>query len=243
MKLMYLLALFVLLASFDLNEAHRYRETEDIDEDDADWGDQFRRHLNKHQHRHHHGHHRQHKYRQLPKRKSAKIVNYVFVDPYGSYNIRQMPVKNLDIESTKTWAAKALWSGNDYNTTGWSFLEIETNEKMKDHDQAFAAGFLEGTVTRELISLHLINTVGDFCADESAQCQKLIRFLTSNFNWMKSMIEKHPEDPYWHHVDLLFWQFKGLYFGYNNITPELYETRRNILSTMAKDIKPYLNLL
>lgn len=180
----------------------------------------------------------------MPKLKSAKIVSYVFIDVYGSYELREMPVRNLNIEPTKSWAAKALWSGDDYNTTGWSFLEIETNEKMKDHDQAFAAGLLEGTATRELISLHLINTVGDFCADdESAQCKKLTRFLTSNFRWMKSMIDQHPEDPYWHHVDLLFWQFKGLYYGYHNITPEFYETRRDILSSMVEDIRPYLNLL
>ena len=84
------------------------------------------------------------------------------------------------------------------------------------------AGFLEGNLTKgylhlsilnlnfhlikfsikfkDLISLHLLNTVGDFCQDESPECSKLISFLTHNFKWIHEKIEKHPDDPYWHQV-------------------------------------------
>ena len=51
-----------------------------------------------------------------------------------------------------------------------------------------------------MISLHLINTVGDFCQQEDQVCQKLIDFLTNNFEWISTQIKLHPEDPYWHHV-------------------------------------------
>lgn len=33
----------------------------------------------------------------------------------------------------------------------WSTLEIESNERMDDHQQAYAAGFLEGKLTKGLI--------------------------------------------------------------------------------------------
>ena len=79
-------------------------------------------------------------------------------------------------------------------------LEIETNEQMNDFDQAYAAGYLEGATTRDLISLHLQNTIGNFCDDSSTTCSKLIDFLQTNFKWLYKQINQHTDDPYWHHV-------------------------------------------
>jgi hypothetical protein len=74
-----------------------------------------------------------------------------------------------------------------------------------DQDQAYAAGYLEGSLTRELISLHLINTVGDFCADTSKKpCSDLVNFLNKNFVWMSEQVKSFPNDPYWYHVNCPF---------------------------------------
>lgn len=82
----------------------------------------------------------------------------------------------------------------------WSTLQIETNEAISDDQQAYAAGYLEGYLTKDLISLHILNTLDDFCDDMSSTCQKVLQFLQDNFNWMNSQIEDHPDDPYWHQV-------------------------------------------
>ena len=43
--------------------------------------------------------------------------------------------------------ATGLWDTN-YNTTGWSVLEIKTVGNQTDVDQAYAAGLLEGYLTQ-----------------------------------------------------------------------------------------------
>ena len=37
---------------------------------------------------------------------------------------------------------------NDQQETGWMFLEVETEESVEDSLQAYAAGLLEGYLTR-----------------------------------------------------------------------------------------------
>lgn len=88
-----------------------------------------------------------------------------------------------------------------------------------------------------------MNTVGDFCSDTTTlACSKLIDFLTKNFEWINDQIEQNPNDPYWHHVNLIFAQFYGLYHGYYNLTIDL-KNGPNVFKSMIADIKPYLNLL
>ena len=107
--------------------------------------------------------------------------------------------------------------------------------------QAYGAGLLEGYLTKDLINLHLVNTVGDFCETDSPTCSELIQFLTTNWKWIKSQITSNKADPYWHQVDLVFHQFFGLYSGYYQ-TDQTFENR-NLFDEMITDIKPYLKLM
>lgn len=91
--------------------------------------------------------------------------------------------------------------------------------------------------------MHLINTVGDFCEDPTvAPCNKLIDFLTENFKWIRQEITEHPDDPYWHQVNLVFAQFYGLYHGYYNLTATSVQ-KRSVFDLMIDDMKPYMKLL
>lgn len=175
-------------------------------------------------------------------RSKVKLVSYALKKEDGIIEVKNVAAKDLKIEPFEDWTAKCVWNGHDYNSTGWSVLEIETNEKVADMDQAYAAGLLEGTITRDMISLHLINTVGDFCDESSAQCESLITFLQANFKWIQSKIKAHEEDPYWFHVNLILHQFYGLYNGYYNKTVNTIE-RQDMLQTMIRDVRPYLKLL
>ena len=49
--------------------------------------------------------------------------------------------------STDNTAATGFWDQN-YNITGWSVLEIETRENQTNIEQVYAAGLLEGQLTR-----------------------------------------------------------------------------------------------
>jgi hypothetical protein len=61
-------------------------------------------------------------------RRSIKIVNYA-LDREDRIEIARMPVKNLKIKFNDDWLAKALWTGDNYNQTGFSIFEQLINSK------------------------------------------------------------------------------------------------------------------
>lgn len=106
--------------------------------------------------------------------------------------------------------------------------------------QLFGNYFIHVISNLELISLHLLNTVGDFCKQKSGSCSKLIEFIQKNLKWLKYKIENNHDDPYWYHVHLTFCQFHGLYNGF--IGNKFYG-KENILDLMLNNIEPYLTLM
>ncbi|EFO13445.2 hypothetical protein LOAG_15084, partial [Loa loa] len=94
---------------------------------------------------------------------------------------------------------------NAINETGWGILEVETFNNTDEITQAFAAGLVEGILTRKLITYHFRNTVEEMCDSEEEYCKKLFAYLSRNLNWIKRTIsEKTEMDIYWKQVDLKF---------------------------------------
>ena len=95
-----------------------------------------------------------------------------------------------------------------------------------------------------MISLHLINTVGDFCKDtvgSTSKCNKVINFLTANFKWIKTQIVANKADSYWYQVNLVLVQFQGLYNGFYGY--DTYDQNLNVLDQIVQNPKAYLQLL
>ncbi|KAL1444137.1 hypothetical protein MTO96_030034 [Rhipicephalus appendiculatus] len=110
----------------------------------------------------------------------------------------------------------AAWGSfkNAINKTGFSFLDLYTNEALPDDHQAYAAGFLEGYITQDLIRMHYDNMWADYCKDEEAYCKRLSSFLQENLQFMfKNVVMYHRHVPYWHQVYLVLQQMKGMEDG------------------------------
>lgn len=110
----------------------------------------------------------------------------------------------------------AAWGSfhNAINKTGFSFLDIYTNEELPDDHQAYAAGFLEGYFTQDLIRMHYNNMWADYCKGEGAYCNRLFSFLQQNLQFMfKNVVMYHKHVPYWHQVYLVLQQLKGMEDG------------------------------
>ncbi|KAH8036913.1 hypothetical protein HPB51_006974 [Rhipicephalus microplus] len=110
----------------------------------------------------------------------------------------------------------AAWGSfhNAINKTGFSFLDLYTNEELPDDHQAYAAGFLEGYLTQDLIRMHYKNMWADYCKDEEAYCERLSSFLQQNMRFMvKNVNMHHLRVPYWHQVYLVLQQMQGLENG------------------------------
>lgn len=109
----------------------------------------------------------------------------------------------------------ASWD-QTYNVTGWSILEIETFVNHTDIDQAYAAGLIEGQLTKDMITMQKQNSINDICANQQKRCVYLSQFLAIQLDWINRQIDRNPYDEYWHQVYLLLVQLNGLIDGYEN---------------------------
>ncbi|KAF3820695.1 hypothetical protein GH733_005240 [Mirounga leonina] len=92
---------------------------------------------------------------------------------------------------------------NTIRETGWAFLELQTNGHYNDSLQAYAAGVAEAAVSEELIYMHWMNTVVNYCGPfeyEVGYCEKLKSFLETNLEWMQEEMELNKGSAYWHQL-------------------------------------------
>ncbi|KAL3858015.1 hypothetical protein ACJMK2_012631 [Sinanodonta woodiana] len=129
--------------------------------------------------------------------------------------------QNEELLSSAPWVVKGSFS-NQINETGWSYLTISSSSDFPDNIQAYFAGYLEASLTRELISQTWINNVEGYCTEPYIPyCQRLYDFLQENMDWMNEQIKaKAATDPYWHMVELFLYQVSGITDGYFNVTPQ-----------------------
>ena len=118
------------------------------------------------------------------------------------------------VDGKKTPYVAQAWFENHVNTTGWSYLSLQTNASYSDELQSTAAGMAEGYLTSDFIHMHHTNTLGDYCKSDPKFCAKLQTFMDQNTAWIKLQTAASPEDNYWHQVNLIFMQLEGLKSGY-----------------------------
>jgi hypothetical protein len=159
---------------------------------------------------------------------SAAVVNLWVV-----YN-QQSQTFQIQNTSTADYVAVASYD-NTINQTGWAKLDVTTqvgqNGQYSDSQQMYAAGFVEGHITRSLMSMHWVNTLGGFCTEPFTwQCKQLKTYLENNLEWMKQQITQFAagQSPYWYHVQLYLEQMAGLQDGYSNY-PGVLNTNIDVL--------------
>jgi len=143
----------------------------------------------------------------------------------------------------KNYVAVAEVNPNN-NETGWATLSITTNSQASDDDQAFAAGYIEGALTNELIYSSWMTTLeyfykGSFDENVAAWVQK-------NNVWVKTQIaacanlERSTDIyevnncDYWYQVNLVLTQLDGMQSGYSYHAPSD--------RALASDVFLYLNI-
>ncbi|XP_049878253.1 putative phospholipase B-like 2 [Pectinophora gossypiella] len=130
----------------------------------------------------------------------------------------------------KVFVAKATYS-NEINQTGWAFLELHTCRDCSDEKQAYAAGYLEGYLTQDLIWMHWQNMLKGYCYNKTDVCGLIEEYIDKNEDYIAEMVQKHPDDPYWYQMKLYYIQLEGLAVGYNAATTDVFQwlTIRDIL--------------
>ncbi len=107
------------------------------------------------------------------------------------------------------------WFNDTIVANGWGTLEVHSNISYSNELQAYAAGYLEGSLTAQRIWEYVYNA-------EDAQTgfsPKLKAFVDSNTQYVTEMIASLGDtDPIWHQVRLLYKQNRGMYDGFANKT-------------------------
>ncbi|KAK6190761.1 hypothetical protein SNE40_002555 [Patella caerulea] len=137
---------------------------------------------------------------------------------YVTYSYTSKTFSVVDYE-VKEWVAKAEFQ-NSVNKTCWAFLDVTTSSSYNSSSQAYAAGLVEGYITRDLIAMSWQNTVAGYCTSPySDYCTRLQTFLQTNYKWVMEQIKQNPDSPYWHNVEMFYAQLMGLEDGYLGTGP------------------------
>jgi hypothetical protein len=103
----------------------------------------------------------------------------------------------------------------EYNNTmfetGWDVMKIVTSSKFPDDQQAYAAGYFEGSQTNVKAYDHYYNNY------PTPPPQYAVDFLLNNTAWLETTLAAKVGagelDAYWTHVSLVWKQFNGMYDG------------------------------
>ncbi|XP_070385055.1 putative phospholipase B-like 2 isoform X4 [Dermacentor albipictus] len=127
---------------------------------------------------------------------------------------------------------------------GWSSVYVKTDGRFKDSQQAYAAGYAEGTATSRMADEHYANMYGHYCDTDPAFCSRLFAFYRANLrSLLENAIQYGDRDPFWHQVELAVLQISGMQRGLTgaiSIPYDPYEMpadfERLVLLNLYKDI-------
>ena len=125
----------------------------------------------------------------------------------------------------KMAAAYAIYTPS-YETKGWDFLTLSSydgvDDKYPDEVKNYAMGYLEGVLTHKRIypSYYNLNNF-KYYKNNGTMPNTTYEFFQKNLQFMKEMTSASKDtDPYWHEVNNLYMQMRGLHDGYNSMAPE-----------------------
>ena len=113
-----------------------------------------------------------------------------------------------------------------YEIKGWDFLTLSSydgiDDKYTDEIKNYAMGYLEGVLTYKRIypSYYNLNNY-KYYLNNGVMPNSTYEFFQKNLQFMRNMTSKYKDiDPYWHEVNNLYMQMRGLHEGYNSMAPE-----------------------
>jgi hypothetical protein len=137
------------------------------------------------------------------------------------FNVKYLGPRQLSIISERDGELPGFSSPDvivvaEYNETmftiGWDVMKLETSPTFSDQDQAYAAGYFEGTQTNVKARNHYDNNY-----PTQPPPQYAVDFLVNNSKWLDQMLTTKSAsgglDTYWTHVSLIWEQWNGLYDG------------------------------
>ena len=140
-----------------------------------------------------------------------------YIKTTGKYKVVEGVYDNLA-------AAYAIYTPS-YETKGWDFLVLSSydgiDDKYSDEIKNYAMGYLEGVLTYKRIypAYYNLNNY-KYYQNDGVMPNSTYEFFQKNLLFMKNMTSLYKDvDPYWHEVNNLYMQMRGLHEGYNSVAP------------------------
>jgi len=129
-------------------------------------------------------------------------------------NLVQVPVAQLPVYLLNDSVIAVASYFDRLNTTGWTFFQASSNPKYADYQQMYAAGYIEGSATYDLI-WDAWNNFNDFMLNGAGELPgKAQEFVTNQTKWMTNAIALNPQSHYFQLLNATLNQLYGLYEGY-----------------------------
>ena len=147
---------------------------------------------------------------------NPREASVLYIKTTGKYKV----VEGID----KMAAAYATYTPS-YEKKGWDFLVLSSydgiDDKYPDEVKNYAMGYLEGVLTYKRIypSYYNLNNY-KYYQNKGVMPNSTYEFFQKNLEFMRTMTSKYKDvDPYWHEVNNLYMQMRGLHEGYNSMAP------------------------
>ncbi|CUG89471.1 phospholipase B-like protein, putative [Bodo saltans] len=159
---------------------------------------------------------------------SAKLY-YVVPSPTSPNGY--LVLEDLNGVPMETVAAEVNYT-NSLMEIGWDIINVTTNARISDWDQAYAAGYGEGAVTWQSAWDNYQNN--QFTPGQPAMPANITTWVHENWKWMQGEVAaknststlmqgevaaKNSTSTLWYHVGLTMRQFDGLLDGLNSAAP------------------------
>ena len=130
-------------------------------------------------------------------------------------------------------------------------MEVQTFDGFSEEEQSSKAGFLEGYITGDLISMNYQNRIERLCDKNEKFCQKLKEFLEENKRFIETMIKQYNDNDFWHQMSLIHKQIEGMQSGYDlwkthnkfNTKTEFFSNKEILLLNIASEISTLKDIL
>jgi len=125
------------------------------------------------------------------------------------------------LEKGKSDNAAAVGKFSDSSNTGWNRLWIigsDKSERFTEQQVSQAIGYLEGALSCNVIheywdNINIISNQSFFHNNDIRS--KVVDFLSTQQNWVKSMVASNPNSLIWNQIGLMQDQLEGMFAGYN----------------------------
>ena len=155
---------------------------------------------------------------QPPKESSPIHASVYYIKTTGKYKV---VVGSID----KMAAAYAAYTPS-YEEKGWDFLTVSSydgvDDKYPDEVKNYAMGYLEGVLTYQRIYPSYFNlNKFKYKNNNGVMPQSTYEFFEENLQFIRNNTSLYKDsDPYWHEVNNLYMQMRGLHEGYNSMVPD-----------------------